>query len=61
MEMLNDDQVVYYVVRVNGANVSTPVTNKAVAEMTKSQLPPETQALAEVVTVTGEGKEVLFG
>ena len=60
-QILTDNQQIYYVVRVNGANITAPVTSKQVAESTLNTLPPETQALAEVVSVTSDGKELLFG
>jgi len=60
-QILNDNQQIYYVVRVNGSNITTPVTSRHVAETTLNSLPPETQALAEIVSVTTDGKEFLFG
>lgn len=53
--------VVYYVVRVNGQNVTQPVSSQQLAEMERMRLEPDQQALAEVVPVTAEGQQVLFG
>ncbi len=50
----------YYVLKVNGAAV-TPPTTRALVEQKKSELPAQSQALAEVVRVTADGKEILFG
>ena len=60
-QILTDNQQIYYVVRVNGANITAPVTSKMVAESSLNSLPPETQSIAEVVPVTADGKELLFG
>ncbi len=49
-----------YVVKVNGVAVTAP-TSKAIAEQHKAALPGDSQKLAEVVPVTSDGKEVLFG
>lgn len=60
-DILNDNTVVYYVVRVNGQNVTIPTSNLAIAEMEKTKLAPDVQMVAEVVPVTADGKQVLFG
>lgn len=52
--------VVYYVVRVHGQDVTAPVATQQLAEMKKMELEPEQQALAEVVPVTADGKQILF-
>jgi beta-galactosidase/beta-glucuronidase len=57
----NGGDVTYYVVRVNGQPVSGQKNSRMVAEMEIQHLPPDQQALAEVVAVTAEGKELLFG
>ena len=50
----------YYVLKVNGVAVTSPTT-RALVEQKKADLPAQSQALAEVVPVTKEGKEILFG
>ena len=60
-QMLIDSEQVYYVIKVNGNVVSQPFTERMVAEMQKSQMPAETQLLAEIVPVTSDGRQVLFG
>lgn len=60
-QILTDQQVVYYVVRLNGREISSRVETRAIAEMTLNQLPPETQALAEVVPITADGRQLLLG
>lgn len=60
-EILNDNTVIYYVVRVNGQNMSIPSTSKSIAEMEKMKLAPELQMMAEIVSVTADGKQLLLG
>lgn len=60
-QILNDQTVIYYVVRVNGRNVSDRLNSPMLAEMEKSKLDPEMRAVAEVVTVTANGAQVLLG
>lgn len=60
-QILTDQQVVYYVVRLNGQEISPRVETRAIAEMSLNQLPPETRALAEVVPVTADGRQLLLG
>lgn len=60
-QLLNDDEQTYYVVKVNGLTVTQPVSTKFLAEMEKSKLPPEARLIAEVVQVTSDGRQVLFG
>ena len=57
---IREDSQIKYVVKVNGAPISPPTTRE-LAESQKMQLPLETRHLAEVVAVTNDGKEVLFG
>jgi hypothetical protein len=59
-QILNDNTVLYYVVRVNGQNMSIPTTTKAIAEMEKMKLAPELQMIAEIVPVTADGKQMLL-
>lgn len=60
-QILHDNTVIYYVVRVNGQNVSQPCHSQTLAEMERSKLDPEIQQIAEVVPVTADGKELLLG
>lgn len=59
--ILTDGSVVYYAVKVNGMIVTQKFTSQMAAESAKEQLPPETKMLAEVVTCTSDGKELLLG
>ena len=61
MNLYNDDSKVFYVIKVNGVPVSGVFENATIAEFEKTKLPSETQELAEVVAVTKDGKQVLFG
>lgn len=60
-QILNDNTVIYYVVRVNGQNMTIPFNSRQMAESEIVKLAPDLQALAEVVPVTAEGKELLLG
>jgi hypothetical protein len=60
-QILTDNTVIYYVVRVNGQDMSVPFSSAQMAEMEKAKLPPDTQMIAEVVPVTSDGKELLLG
>jgi len=57
----DDMNVVHYVVKVNGVEVSTRFGERMMAEMAKSNLPEEQKMIAEVVPVTTDGKQVLLG
>lgn len=60
--MITDNiNATFYVVKVNGANVSTPFTERMMAEMAKNNLPEEQKHLAEVVPVTSSGQQILLG
>lgn len=59
--ILTDGEVVRYVVRVNGQERSERFDNAMLAEMAKHNLSPEERAVAEVVPVTADGKQVLLG
>lgn len=54
------DQV-QYVIKVNGVAISSPFGDRTVAEMARNNLPEEQKVLAEVVAVTTDGQQVLFG
>lgn len=60
-EVLTDGTVVYYVVRVNGQDMSMKCESQMLAEMEKSKLDPELQKLAEVVPITADGNQLLLG
>ena len=59
--ILNDNTVVYYAVKVNGMIVTQKFTSQMAAEAAKEQLSPEAKMIAEVVTCTSDGKELLLG
>lgn len=61
MDILNDQVNVFYVVRVNGREVSQRFSSPMLAEMEKAKLDPETQKIAEVATVTSDGSQLLLG
>lgn len=58
--ILDSMNEVYYVIKVNGVEISTKFTDKLVAEMARNNLPEEQRLLAEVISVTTDGKQVLF-
>ena len=60
-QILTDGTSVYYVVRVNGKEVTQKVATQLLAEMEKQKLSPEMQAIAEVVPVTASGADLLLG
>ena len=53
--------VIYYVIRVNGAAVSDRFENSMLAEMEKQNLPEEMKRIAEIIPVTSDGKQMLLG
>lgn len=60
-QILSDNTVMYYVVRVNGQNMTIPFSSRQLAEAEMSKLAPDLRPLAEVVPVTSDGKELLLG
>lgn len=60
-EIIEDGTVVYYVLRVNGQNMSGKLESKMVAEMEKQKLSPELREMAEVVPITADGNQLLLG
>lgn len=60
-QLLTDNTVIYYVVRVQGRDITSKVESRAIAEAELSRLPAETRALAEVVPVTADGNQLLLG
>jgi len=59
--LMDSENQVLFVVKVNGVAVSSPVAVRSVAETIKLQLPPEQQSLAVVETVTQSGQNLLLG
>ncbi len=59
--MIEDNDQVYYAVLVNGNISSHKFTTPAGAESQISMLSESDQATAEVVPVTYDGKQLLFG
>ncbi len=53
--------VVYFVVKVNGREVTTKFNDRMMAEMAIGNLPEDQKMIAEVVPVTTDGKQVLLG
>lgn len=60
-QILNDETVVYYVVRANGQTLTQKFESHMLAEAEKQRLSPELQQVAEVVPVTAEGHDLLLG
>jgi len=59
--MITDSMdVVYYVIKVNGVEISSRFNDKMVAEMAKNNLPEEQRMLAEVLPVTANGDQVFL-
>jgi len=58
--MINENNEVKYVVKVNGAVVSIEFPSQALAEAAIANLPTDQQSLAEVVPVSN-GQEILLG
>ena len=59
--MIDEETKVYYVVAVNGVQVSQMFEEKMLAEMEKRKLSPEKQELAEIIVVTKQGQQLLLG
>lgn len=59
--LVDDNNSTYYVVRVNGKDVSMRYSNKMMAEQEMVNLTEDQRENAEIVTVTAEGKQVLLG
>ena len=58
---LNEVEQLKYVVKVNGAIVSPAYATSHLAEDAIKLLKEEHQAIAEVVSVTADGQEILLG
>jgi hypothetical protein len=50
-----------YLVKVQGVVVSPPCASRQIAESYVLHLTPQQQSLAEIVPITGGGKQVLLG
>ncbi len=59
--IMDDTNTIQYVIMVNGVKISAPFADRLVAEMAMGNLPDEQKLIAEVMAVTTEGKQVLFG
>ena len=60
-EIIENGDVIYYVVKVNGNEVSPRYASALLAEAQIEKLSQAHRAVAEVVTVTAEGKDLLLG
>lgn len=59
--MLTEVNSTMYSVTVQGRVIATNIPSRTLAEATLFTLPPDQRAVAEIVPVTGDGKQVLFG
>lgn len=59
--MIDEETKVYFVVMVNGIQVSPMFEEKMLAEMEKAKLSPDKRELAEVVVMTKQGQQLLLG
>lgn len=59
--MLTEVNSTMYSVVVQGRVVATNIPSRTLAEATIFTLPADQRAVAEIVPVTSEGKQVLFG
>lgn len=61
-QVLSSGDVVYYAVKVNGTQIQK-FSDKTIAENIKLQIEKDKgpSVLVEVVPVTSDGKEILFG
>lgn len=55
------DNTVYYVVKVNGVEITPKWPDRMMAENSLLSLPDDQRILAEVVPVTTDGKQMLLG
>ena len=60
-QVLNNGDVVYYGLKVDGKLVSSTFSERLLAEQYKLQLWDRDHVIAEVVTVTASGQELLLG
>jgi hypothetical protein len=59
--MLTEINQSLFAVRVNGRTIATNLPSRQLAEATLLTLPQHERALAEIVSITSDGKTVLFG
>lgn len=59
--VLTDGTVMYYALKVNGKIVSSAVPAAHLLESYRAKLPQDQQLIAEIVTVTPNGQELLLG
>ena len=60
-EIIENGTVTYYVVRVDGRDMTSKLESKAVAEMEKQKLSPTLREAAVIVPVTSDGSQILLG
>lgn len=60
-QTLTDSQTVYYVIRFNNTNITSPVASRMLAESEYAKLPEKTREHARIVPVTADGHEILLG
>lgn len=59
--MLTEVAVTKYAIKVNGQTLIPNIPSRSIAEATLYNLPQEQRALAEIVAITSDGKQALFG
>lgn len=52
---------IFYALKVSGRLVSRPVSDRTLLERQKDTLPESERHIAEIVSVTSDGKELLLG
>lgn len=52
---------ILFAVKVNGRTVSTNLPSRSIAEAQIFNLPADQRSLAEIVSVTSDGRQVLLG
>lgn len=61
LDPISEVQQIKYVIKVHGKVVSVPFTTHQLAEAQIPNLAVDVQPFAEIVPITAEGKEILFG
>lgn len=59
--MLTEVGPTLYAIKVNGKIVVPNIPSRSLAEATLFNLPADQRAIAEIVTVTSDGKSLLLG
>lgn len=59
--LISEVQEIKYVIKVHGKVVSVPFVTHQLAEAQVIHLAADQQPFAEIVAITSEGKEILFG